>query len=226
MVKAKEMADPGMRSAERALALTYAPAELRPALSALLGLDEALGAILRSTREPLVGQIRLAWWRDALTALDSRPAPAEPMLQALGREVIPRGVTEVTLADMIDGWEALLVEPLDESALRAHAVSRGGGLFAAAAAVLGGDAIQVRRAGEGWALADVAANLSDTGLAREARDAARETLAAALTIRWPRALRPLGALAWIARMDLSPSARPPGHPARVWRLLRFRLTGR
>jgi phytoene synthase len=36
----------------------------------------------------------------------------------------------------------------------------------------------------------------------------------------------LGGLAWLARMDLAPDPKPAGHPARAWRLLRFRLTGR
>ncbi len=45
------------RLAERALALGYTPARIRPALDALFLLDRRLGDIIRSTREPMVGQI-------------------------------------------------------------------------------------------------------------------------------------------------------------------------
>ena len=43
------------------LAMTYAPATKRPALEALFALDDTLAGILRTTREPLVGQMRLTW---------------------------------------------------------------------------------------------------------------------------------------------------------------------
>lgn len=219
------------RSAERALAISYAPAAARPALAALLALDGRLGAILRATREPLVGQMRLTWWHDALHALDRAPPPAEPVLLALSAEVLPCGVSGATLAAMVDGWEALLAEPLDAAWIRRFAEARGGTLFRAGAAVLGVDTIgrgaadaAIAGAGEGWALADLAGNLADAGMASQARTLASERLAAAFAHRWSRATRPLGALALLARADLAGT--PPGSPRRVARLLRHRLTGR
>ena len=71
------------RSAERALALSYAAETVRPGVAALFSLDDTLGQILRTTREPLVGQMRLTWWHEALRALDGAPPPAQPVLQAL-----------------------------------------------------------------------------------------------------------------------------------------------
>ena len=41
--------------AERSLALSYAPAAARAGLEALFALDATLGAILKTTREPVVG---------------------------------------------------------------------------------------------------------------------------------------------------------------------------
>jgi 15-cis-phytoene synthase len=202
--------------AERALALSYAPADRRAGVEALLLLDGTLGGILRTTREPLVGQMRLTWWADALAALDERAPPAEPVLQALARDVLPRGVTGAELAGMVDGWEALLDEPAD---LATHAAARGGRLFAAAAQVLGGEA-PVAAAGEGWALSDLAGNLSDADEAARARALAAERLAAGPRW-WPGRLRALGALALLARMGGE-----PGSPRRVGRLAWHRLTGR
>jgi phytoene/squalene synthetase len=68
--------------ADRALALTYAPASVREALRTLWRLDAALGAVLAGGREPLISQIKLAWWRDSLVALDFKKPPAEPALEA------------------------------------------------------------------------------------------------------------------------------------------------
>jgi len=71
------LADP-----ERLLALSYAPAERRAALAALWRLDERMGTIVATAREPAIGAMRLLWWRDALTGLDTPGAmpPAEPLL--------------------------------------------------------------------------------------------------------------------------------------------------
>jgi phytoene synthase len=211
------------RAAERALAVSYAQPSRRAALDALLALDDVLGATVRSTREPLLGQIRLTWWHDALLALDTRPPPAEPVLTTLAERVLPRGVTGARLAALVDGWEALLTDPLDEAAMRRFACARGAGLFAAAAAVLGAGGDPVETAGEGWALADLAANLSDVATAERARAMARERLDAAFTRRWSRATRAIGAMALLARADLM--GVPVGSPRRVGRLLRHRLTG-
>ncbi len=203
--------------AERALALSYAPADARGALNALFALDGALGAILRTTREPMVGQMRLTWWHEALTKLDTAPPPANPVLQGLAA-LIPR-VSGARLAGMIDGWEALLDEPLDAGAMERFAAARGGGLFGAAGAVLGADHPRLPQAGEGWALADLARNLGDGEKAALARGLAAPRLAGAMRGRWPGRLRALGALVLLAREG------EPGSPGRVARLLWHRATG-
>src|SRR5258706_11816229 len=93
---------------ERGVVLGYARPATQPALRALFALDDALAQLLRTTREPMVGQMRLTWWHEALTRLDASPPPAEPVLQCLARDVLPRGVTGCGLAGMIDAWEELL----------------------------------------------------------------------------------------------------------------------
>jgi phytoene synthase len=214
---------------ERALALSYAPRARRAGLEALFALDEALGSILRTTREPLVGQMRLTWWHAALMELDIAPPPTQPVLQALAAEVLPRGVSGAQLAGMIDGWEALLEEPLNEAAMLLHARARGGGLFVAAGTVITSVGDPLATAGEGWALADLARNLGDGKIAARAVQLARPRLAEATRCRWSRAARPLGALAQLAQLDLDVprgSPVPRSRPARVARLAWHRLTGR
>ncbi|MEN2786578.1 squalene/phytoene synthase family protein [Sphingomonas qilianensis] len=218
-----------MNDPERLLALSYAAVAARPAVAALFALDDTLGRILRTTREPVVGQMRLTWWFEALERLDGGAAPAEPVLQALAAEALPRGVSGARLAGMIDAWEALLDGDRPDDSVMTTYAQRGVILFGAAGTVLGaapGD--PVAPAGRGWALADLARHASDATVATRARGLAAGPLAAATGARWSRPARTLGALAHLARMDLAvPLGAPirPASPARVWRLLRHRLTG-
>lgn len=207
---------------ERTLALTYAPVgSQRDALTALLALDDALGDVVRTTTQPAIGQIRLAWWDNALRALDTAPPPAMPVLEALARDVLPLGPTGAVLADMIDGWDVLIEEPsLDEPALAAFAERRGGRLFAVAAQLLGGDRERATRLGQGWALADLARYLEDAEAARRATDAARRLSSESLAC----VARSLGVLTLTARLDISGA--PHGGPRRAARLAWFGLTGR
>lgn len=205
-----------------ALVVSYAPAPRRAGLRALLALDAALGQVLRTTREPMIGQMRLAWWREALARLDTAPPPGEPVLQALADDVMPLGVSGSALAAMVDGWEPLLGE-IGDAAIADHGRWRGEVLFAEAGRLLGvSEDDPVETAGEGWALADLATHLSDPALARKAREAARPLLARATGQRWSRNARALGALAHVARLDLA----GPATPWRVARLGWHRITGR
>lgn len=215
---------------EQVLALSYAPEAARPAMAALFALDDTLGQILRTTREPVIGQMRLTWWYEALNGLDSGDVPAEPVLQALAAHVLPCGVSGSLLGQMIDAWEVLIdSETVGDDALEIHA-RRGIILFGAGATILvlpSGD--PVAPAGRGWALADLARHVSDSSIAARAAVTASAPLEVATQARWSRNGRVLGGLAHLARMDLLvPFDRPlrRATPARVWRLLRHRMTGR
>lgn len=210
---------------DRLLAFTYADPSARLALEALFALDDTLGGILRTTREPLVGQMRLTWWYEALGRLDTAPAPAEPVLTALQACVLPAGVSGAMLAGMTDGWEALLEPVLDAAAVDRFARDRGRRLFELAGAVLSVTDSRIGQAGEGWALADLSQRLSDAPSRALARTRAGEALDAALHSRWPVKARALGALALSARFDVSASPPPPGSPKRVGRLAWHRLIG-
>lgn len=210
-------------SPDRGLALYYAPAHARPALTALLALDDTLGRILRGAREPMLAQMRLTWWAQALERLDREPPPAEPVLSALAADVLPNGVSGASLAAMVDGWEAILgEEALRDEALATFAEKRGGTLFRAMAAVCDAADRHAGEAGEGWALADLARNLSDTAAADRARVLAITRLGRAVGIGWSRRGRALGALALLARFELEGRS----GVGRIGRLLFHKLTGR
>lgn len=222
----------GMSAAnpELALAIGYARPAARPALEALFDLDSALGAILRTTREPLVGQMRLTWWYEALTRLDTAPAPAEPVLAALAATVLPHGVNGAQLATMIDGWEELLDDLTNDEAMARFAERRGARLFGIAGAILGArPSDPLAAAGKGWALVDLARHLRDRDLAARALMMARAALVEATHARWSRSARALGALTHLAQRDASvplDQSIPVGSPGRVLRLAWHRMTGR
>lgn len=208
---------------DRQIAIGHAPAAVRQPLETLFALDDRLAGIVRATREPMIGQMRLTWWHDALVRLDSDPAPAEPLLQAIQRDLLPLGISGARLAGMIDGWEELIVaDRLDPDTLERHAAARGGGLFAIAGSLLGGDSPLLAPAGRGWALADLATRLSLPAAATLADAAARDAMLQAFSVAWPAKLRPVGVLALVVQLDRS-NGTPLG---KVLKVARFRMTGR
>jgi phytoene synthase len=214
------LADP-----ERALVISYAPAHLRFGLAAIFALDERLGTIVGITTEPMIGLMRLAWWREALERLDRATPPAEPLLALLATHVLSQDVTGQALSDIEGGWTAL-IDGGDDVALR-HGQERGRNLFMAAGRLLGAHDARLAKAGEAWALADLAHRHSDEAIRADARsravDAAKEIAGGG----WSRASRPLAALAALAARDaVDPGPRRQGSPSRLLRMLALRLTGR
>ncbi|SFN78491.1 squalene/phytoene synthase family protein [Sphingomonas sp. OK281] len=208
----------------RALAIGYAPTPARAALASLFALDDKLSGILQTTREPLVGQMRLTWWYEALARLDTATPPAEPVLRDLHATVLPAGVSGARLAGLTDGWDVLLEPSLDTAAIDRFAAQRGRQLFDMAGTVLTVADDRIGLAGEGWALADLSLRLSDPAERAVARSSAVARLDRALRGRWPRDARALGAMALSARFEMSAIVRPSASK-RVGRLAWHRLTG-
>jgi 15-cis-phytoene synthase len=213
--------------AEVALALTYAPARIRGSVRTLFALDETLGGIVRSTREPTLGQMRLTWWHDALSRSSDGGTPGHPLLAELSSAIVGKhGVPPELLTRIVEGWELLLQPELTPVDLDAYA-DRGAALFEAAAQILGDDHPDVRAAGRVWALTDLTRHASDPDLALTVlRLAASQHLRRE---RWPTPLRMLGALATLAYRDATEDRlplEPKATPKRMMLALRHRLTGR
>jgi phytoene synthase len=222
---------PRIADPERALTLIYVPRDLRSALEALWRLDDRLAPLgVGRGGNPAVDQIKLAWWRDALKALDHGPPPGEPLLQNIAQHLLPRGVSGAELAVIVDGWEALGAAELDDRAcFEAHARDRGGRLFTLAARVLAGEAPpEVQIAGEMWAAWDISGAGQFPPQAAIAGSIAAERDRVLGTYRWPPALRPLGMLAVLARREMhAPHLfHRAGSPGRLLRMLLHWMTGR
>lgn len=215
---------------ERRLALSYVQGSGKGALEVLWRLDAAFAQLLSNSTQPIAIQMKLAWWREALIALDTRPAPAEPLLQAVKDHLLPAGLSGTELAELANGWEALVAhETLSSADFLTYSSSRGGALFHFSARLLGCDPIVgLEAAGVGWALVDLARHSSKAGEAKAAAEAAAPHLAEAPR-HWPSRLRSLGMLAALARRDANAGGErlePQASPGRMLRMLAHRLTGR
>jgi phytoene synthase len=189
---------------------------LRPAFDALLEVDEAMGDVVAKATEPALAAIKLAWWRERLQELDAGKVPAEPRLQAAAEALLPRGISGASLAELEDGWLTLL----DPEPDIARAGERGAKLFALAASLLGSTDPRIHVAGRLHALASIRRR----GLLAGHR---QDEVHALANYRFPRALRPLTALAALAARDVQrQSLEPEATPGRAWALLRHRVTGR
>jgi phytoene synthase len=216
------LADP-----ERALALSYAPAKSAGYLRTLWMVDERFGSIVAGTTEATIGEMRLLWWREALAGQDADLRRAEPLLEKVAETLAATGASGAEWGRMAEGWFALLQEPLEPADLRRFADERGGRLFALSATLLAAETPGfVVESGRAWALADLACRVTDPDIAAAARAMASGIFAETGTPAWPRALRPLGALAMLARRDAAADGRRQGSPARVARMVWHRLTGR
>jgi 15-cis-phytoene synthase len=204
------------------LALAYAPRRLRGETLGLFALDAHLANLVRQAREPLLGQMRLAWWRERLgEPAEARPA-GDAVLELLGAW---RG-HEQALAALVDGWENLLAEQLDDAAIEGFAAGRAKA-FAGLAELTGLTECQAPAAvaGRRWALADLAAHLGQVEERARVRDAAR--VLGNRRIALPRALRPLAVLDGLARRSLAGGSKPLAEgPLSGLAALRLGIAGR
>jgi phytoene synthase len=196
---------------------------------ALFAVDEAMGSVVRTTTEPMLGQIRLAWWRERLEEIaEGKSAPAEPRLRAVERELKQSEALVPTLAGLTFGWERLF-EPFPWSTGIADAIAlRGRALFTLGALILEGADRPFESGGDVWALVDTARRCSDT----ESRDLllgeAGRLSAGVVGATVPAELRPLTMLTKLALRDLSGTGpfEVEGTRGRAWTMLRHRWTGR
>jgi phytoene synthase len=140
------------------IAIGYCPRDTRARFEVAMALDHRLSQLVARATEPILGQMRLAWWRDALR----QPAPARPKGDAVLDRVSQDWTSDCEpLVAMVDGWEQLLAEPpLIDAAALAFAEGRAGAIVAACGygATTDGPAAVAART---WALADLAAKVSN-----------------------------------------------------------------
>lgn len=218
-----------LRDREQWLSILWAPAAARPALVALHAFDLEQQRVVAEVREPMLAEIRLAWWREQLEALaGGKPPPPQPILRALAGNARARGVDLAGLMPIEEGFLPLLTEgpivPLDLAA------ARGGPLFRCLMAATFGrpltnaEAADATAAGTRWALAQ---------LWRGGWGLAEPRLAALRPPPFPEPAQgilpaPLAALDALAaddwdRLETGEPLARRASPARQWRMARVAL---
>lgn len=204
------------------LALAYTPARMKPATLALLALEARLAQAVRQASEPIMGQMRLAWWRDQLSLSFQKRENSDELMRALAAF---EG-EEDALCKLVDGWELLLSEWIDLAAIEQIIANRAAG-FAALARLAGKtDATDAAmRAGRRFALADLATKFSN---AEERVQVLQQAAAGAEErIALPGELRSLALLDGLARRSLRRGGTPLlDGPGSALHAIRLGLFGR
>jgi phytoene synthase len=146
-------------------------------------------------------------------------APAEPRLEAVTAELLPKGASGIELSRLEDGWLPLLdAFPWGRSQAEALKL-RGCILFEIGARLLGGEPRLAQPAGELWSLIDGAQHCSDPASCDYLLDTACSMSAGS---KVPAKLRPLTIITAVAVANVRD---PSNGLARVMTAARHRLTG-
>lgn len=138
---------------DRYLAALLGPRAVRDDLIVLAAFAGEIARVPASVSEPMLGEIRLQWWRDALRldagvrdagmSRDASAATGHPIADAMAEMIARRGLEIATVARVIDETAALLVDRphRDDAALTATIAGTHGSLFMLATAVSAGCAL-------------------------------------------------------------------------------------
>jgi phytoene synthase len=153
---------------DRFLATLFAPGDRRADLFALYAFDLETAAIRHRVREPLVGEIRLQWWHDALggtTEAAGHPV-ASAILAVLERHGIPVSIPQA----LIDARRAALYADGEQSEaeFEVMASETAGAIYQMAAHILSGPGEAARLAAHHAGVATLAAQAGEKW-AEEAR---------------------------------------------------------
>lgn len=87
---------------DRWLANLFAPAECRPALAALYAFNHDIVGVRGRVHEPMAGEIRLQWWREAIEGGRSGEVAGHPVALALVDAVARCKLPRKALTDLIE----------------------------------------------------------------------------------------------------------------------------
>jgi phytoene synthase len=200
---------------------------------ALYGLNLELSRAAQVASQPLVGEMRLAWWGEAVAEIcEGRRVRVHPVAQALEQAVGAHGLPRAWLELMIDArLRDLDPQPMSEAEVEPYLDDTAGLLMALAARVLspGAGREQVRSAGRAWALAGLSriggrlpADWSKAEVARKVGAARRAANAELSSL-------PVDAFPAVAYAALAPAyarGREPGELKRRWAVTWASLRGR
>ena len=134
---------------DRFRAALFAPAEVREGMFAVIALNVELAKIPLTVSEPLLGEIRLQWWSDAVEDLCERGVRRPHDILA----VLPHALSLAVLRALIDArrFDIHDAPMADRAALDTYLAATGGGVarLMAEAAGATGEALEIA-GGVGW----------------------------------------------------------------------------
>jgi phytoene synthase len=143
----------------------FAPVEKRAALLTLYHLYADIARIPASVSDPMVGAIRLQWWRDLFDAIEKGDGRGTP----IGEALLLNPLSKEQVLPLIDGREAALPEGTrNVDALEAEAQMVGPALMRLACQICDGDASDnlLEAAGTGFELMRLVSSDADDVAAR------------------------------------------------------------
>jgi 15-cis-phytoene synthase len=87
---------------DRYFAALFAPADKRPHLLALYAFNLEIARVREAVSDPMLGDIRLQWWRDALQGEARGDVRANPVAAALDETIVRFRLPRAAFVDLID----------------------------------------------------------------------------------------------------------------------------
>jgi phytoene synthase len=146
---------------DRYFAALFAPAPLRPHIFALYAFNHEVARIAETVREPMLGAIRLEWWRETA----EQAAKGTPRNHDVARGLAALFATHKVELAALEGiiaaraFDASADRFADFAQLEAHIDATGGAVMRAACAILGGDPALARPAALAYGLAGILRSL-------------------------------------------------------------------
>ena len=143
---------------DRYLTALFVPAEHREAIFALYAFNGEVARTREAVSEPILGQIRLQWWREALDDIFQDTVREHPVVEELSNAVRRYGLERTQFETLLDARAVDLEDapPADLAALESYAGATSGNLSVLVMKVLGfADGAPARAAllvGTAWAL--------------------------------------------------------------------------
>jgi phytoene synthase len=140
---------------ERYLTALFAPAARREDLFALYAFNIAIARTREIVSEPLIGAMRLQWWRDVLAAIEAGRPPAHPVATALGDAMRRHDLAHAPFEALIEARSFDLADepPADLDAVESYVEASAAPLVLLALDVLGASGDAAREAGRHVAIA-------------------------------------------------------------------------
>ncbi len=138
----------------RFLTALFAPAAVREDLFALYAFNLEVAKTKETVSEPLLGQIRLQWWRETLSEIYAGQSPRKhEVVTPLAAAIHRHGLPQTAFDAIIDGRERDLdvPPPATEAAFAAYVEATGGQLGHLAGRICGADPTQAATAARAYA---------------------------------------------------------------------------